>query len=59
MESTIPEATAYSFCSVALPNTVYAGPRTKKEFDKIALQEQVHGWAPSDVTSLLKRDGNQ
>lgn len=53
------DATAHSFCAVALPNTVYAGPRTKQEFDQIALPELVHSWAPSDTVSLLRKDGRQ
>lgn len=54
------EATAIrSWCSVALPNTVYVGPRTRDEFDAIALPAQEHGWAPSDVVNLVRGDGRK
>lgn len=49
----------YSFCTVPIPRTVYAGPSTKEEFDRLPLPETVHDWQHSETTTLLKKDGQQ
>lgn len=49
----------HSFCAVPTPNTVYAGPRTKEEFDLIPLPVRIHDWKTDDVETLLQNDGQQ
>lgn len=46
-----------SFCAIPLPQLVYAGPRTREEFDLLELPETVHDWKPDPTTTLLKGDG--
>lgn len=46
-----------SFCGIATPTLVYAGPPTKEDFDKLACDEMVHDWKPDRTTTLLKADG--
>ncbi|MHB1057279.1 MAG: hypothetical protein ACYC0F_05285 [Rhodanobacter sp.] len=48
-----------SFCNVLTPDLVYAGPRTREEFDAIPLPEMVHPWQRSKVETLLRADGMQ
>jgi len=48
-----------SFCSVLSETTVFAGPRTKEEFDRIALPEMVHEWKPDKIETLLRADGSE
>ena len=43
--------------SVATPNVVYAWPKTKEEFDKIAINEMVHEWKECETTTVIKNDG--
>ena len=50
---------AFSFCSVPLATTVFAGPRTKEEFDRISLPATVHDWQPCKTTTLCKNDGRE
>lgn len=47
----------YSFCTVPTAGTIYAGPRTKEEFDLIPLPVCVHGWCPDQTTTLIENDG--
>lgn len=49
----------HSFCSVPAAHYIYAGPRTREEFDLIALPEMVHEWKHDRITTLLKNDGQQ
>lgn len=37
-----------SFCAVPLPTLVYAGPKTREEFDLIAIEPTVHVWQPCE-----------
>ena len=55
----VEDTNKHSFCSVALPHIVYAGPSTKKEFDAIPLSVSVHEWKPSDIVTMVRRDGQQ
>ncbi|MFC4729516.1 hypothetical protein [Coralloluteibacterium thermophilus] len=48
-----------SFCSVPIPGVVYAGPRTRDEFDLIDLPETVHEWQSCETTTLIKGDGRE
>lgn len=50
---------ASTFCAVPAPGLVYAGPRTKEEFDLIRLPETVHDWQADKVETLLHADGAQ
>ncbi|ODT97336.1 MAG: hypothetical protein ABS82_01155 [Rhodanobacter sp. SCN 67-45] len=50
---------ASTFCAVPAPGLVYAGPRTKEEFDLIRLPETVHDWQADQVETLLHADGAQ
>ena len=55
-----PEAPHFpSFCAVPLPSTIYAGPATRAEFDRIPLPELVHEWQFDKVATLLKNDGQK
>lgn len=47
----------HSFCLVPTAGTIYAGPRTKEEFDLIPLPVSVHDWRPDSTTTLIKNDG--
>lgn len=47
----------YSFCSVPTPSTIYAGPSTKEEFDRIPLPVRVHDWCPDQITTVIQNDG--
>lgn len=49
----------YSFCAVPTSNTVYAGPRSKEEFDLIPLPERIHDWKHDQTETLLRNDGQQ
>jgi len=53
------EVSCPSFCSVPLPRTVYAGPRSKEEFDRIDLPETIHEWKPDTTETLIRNDGKQ
>lgn len=46
-----------SWCSVALPDCIFAGPNSKAEFDKINLQATIHGWKPAETETVLRNDG--
>jgi len=48
-----------SFCAVALPHLVYAGPRTRKEFDCLPIEETVFAWKPDSAETLIRNDGQQ
>ena len=50
---------ATSFCAVPLPGFVYAGPKTKEEFDRIPLPVTVHEWKPDSTETMLRNDGLQ
>lgn len=54
-----PPPAAYSFCGVPTPGLVYAGPRTKEEFDRIDLPETVHDWQPDKFETIRHDDGHQ
>ena len=45
--------------SVPTPTTVYAWPKSKDEFDKIALEASVFDWGVCETTTLIKNDGQQ
>jgi hypothetical protein len=47
------------FCAVPLPYLVYVGPRTREEFDRIALPETVHEWSLDPICTLIKHDGQE
>lgn len=49
----------HSYCRVSSDTTVYAGPRTKAEFDRLPLEVRVHDWQPDQPTTLIKGDGNE
>lgn len=49
----------HSFCSIPIPTTVFAGPRTREEFDALAVEATVHDWRPCSTTTLLRHDGQQ
>lgn len=47
-----------SFCVVATPTLIYAGPQSAEEFERIALPENVPGdWEPDPVAALVECDG--
>jgi len=48
-----------SFCAIPLPRLVYAGPKTREEFDCLELPETVHEWKADPTETLLKADGQQ
>ncbi len=52
-------STQTTFCAIPLPGVVYAGPKTRAEFDALPLPETVHDWVGSDTTTLLKADGRR
>ena len=52
-------ANAFAFCAIPLPRLVYAGPKTREEFDRLELPETVHEWKPDSTTTLIKGDGKQ
>jgi hypothetical protein len=54
-----PPPAAHSFCAVPTSGAVFAGPRTKEEFDSIPLPETVHDWKPDKTETLLRNDGQQ
>lgn len=43
--------------SVATPSLVYAWPKSREEFDRIAADETVHEWADDPVWTAIKHDG--
>lgn len=45
-------------CSVATPTLIYAWT-TQDAFDLIALPELIHSWKHCQVTTLIKRDGQE
>ena len=47
------------FCAVSTPTLIYVGPRTKVEFDQIALPARLSDWKDDKVTTLVMRDGQQ
>lgn len=49
----------FSFCTIPLPQLVYASPRTREEFDRLELPETVHEWVPDKTTTIIEGDGNQ
>lgn len=51
--------TKASFCAVPLESLVYAGPRTRAEFDRLPLPELVGEWRLNNATTLIKGDGQQ
>ncbi|KAF1005442.1 MAG: hypothetical protein GAK28_03194 [Luteibacter sp.] len=48
-----------SYCHVRGGRHVFAGPRSKQEFDDIPLPEIVHDWKACETTTLIKADGQQ
>lgn len=41
--------------SVATPTTVYAWPKTREEFDLLALPEITHEWKPDNIKKGMER----
>lgn len=56
---TCSEPRRQSFCAVPLKNVVYAGPRSREEFDRLPIEETVHAWQPAEVEALLRNDGQR
>ena len=54
-----PEPRRSSFCAVPTERTVYAGPSTREEFDRIPLPETIHEWKHDEVETLIRNDGRQ
>lgn len=50
-----------AFCGVPTPSgkTVYAGPATREEFDRLPLTAQQFEWTPCRTTTVIKNDGRQ
>lgn len=48
-----------TFCAVATPSLVFAGPRHRHDYDRLPLPETVGDWAPSFATSMAKADGRE
>lgn len=49
----------HSFCGVPIPEAIYAGPRTRAEFDRIPLPENVFEWSEDSTATLLRNDGRR
>lgn len=47
------------FCAVSTPTLIYVGPRTKVEFDQIALPARISDWRDDEATTLVKSDRRQ
>jgi hypothetical protein len=50
---------SHSYCGIFGGKLVYVGPRTKAEFDDLALEVRVYDWQPDKSTTLTKGDGNE
>lgn len=48
-----------SFCAIPLPRTVYAGPRTWEEFDRLDLPESVFEWKENEYETEIRADGQK
>ncbi len=48
-----------TYCSIPLPNLVYASPQDRAEFDQLDLPATVHAWAPCNTLDLIKNDGQR
>jgi hypothetical protein len=48
----------WSFCGIPGPHVVFAGPRTRAEFERLPLEPVVHDWVP-DQDPVVAPRGDQ